>query len=84
MLSLIASADILSCTAFAQDLFISMFSKDPRDRNTWARYRREILAWGGGHEDTLKMLEDFLGHPPNLGALVEGLDRADATSQGLK
>lgn len=68
-----------SCTALAQDLFHSVFAKDPRNRNTWDKYRHEVLEYGGSHEDMLKMLEDFMGRPPNLDALVEGLSQADAT-----
>ncbi|KAE9372644.1 metallopeptidase MepB [Stipitochalara longipes BDJ] len=67
----------LCCTALAQDLFQSIFAKDPWDRDSWNRYRHEILEHGGSHEDNLKMLEAFLGRPPNLDALVEGLADAD-------
>ncbi|ETS77746.1 hypothetical protein PFICI_09808 [Pestalotiopsis fici W106-1] len=63
----------LVCEAFAQDIWHSQFAKNPWDRDTWNRYRRKFLEYGGAHPDKLKMLEDFLGRKPNVGALVESL-----------
>lgn len=56
-----------------------MFGHDTRNWSAWAKYRREVLEQGGSHEEPLKMLEHFLGRPPSLDALVEGLARADAS-----
>jgi len=68
-----------SSTAFAQDLFQSVFAAEPTNLDAWNRYRRGILEYGGSYpKGVLKMLEVFLGHPPNPDALVEGLARADA------
>ncbi|KAF7515426.1 hypothetical protein G7054_g14579 [Neopestalotiopsis clavispora] len=63
----------LVCEAFAQDIWHSQFAKDPWNRDTWNRYRREFLEYGGAHPDKLKMLEDFLGRKPNVGALIDSL-----------
>ncbi|KAB8232001.1 M3 family metallopeptidase [Aspergillus alliaceus] len=65
----------LCCTAMAQDLFFSVFAEAPYNKDSWDRYRRHILEQGGSQQDLLKMLEDFLGRPPNMNALVEGLAR---------
>ncbi|OJJ69043.1 hypothetical protein ASPBRDRAFT_209462 [Aspergillus brasiliensis CBS 101740] len=67
----------LICTAMAQDVFLSVFAGDPFQKDNWAKYRREILQNGGSQQDLFQMLERFLGRPPNMNALVEGLRRAD-------
>ncbi|GKZ36765.1 hypothetical protein AbraIFM66950_007962 [Aspergillus brasiliensis] len=67
----------LICTAMAQDVFLSVFAGDPFQKENWAKYRREILQNGGSQQDLFHMLERFLGRPPNMNALVEGLRRAD-------
>ncbi|GKZ22041.1 hypothetical protein AbraIFM66951_007236 [Aspergillus brasiliensis] len=67
----------LICTAMAQDVFLSVFAADPFQKDNWAKYRREILQNGGSQQDLFQMLERFLGRPPNMNALVEGLRRAD-------
>ncbi|KAJ5094456.1 peptidase family M3 [Penicillium angulare] len=65
----------LCCTAMAQDIFSSRFESDPHNKDTWDKYRRDILQYGGSQIDLLGMLEAFLGRPPNMNALVEGLLR---------
>lgn len=71
------NANRKSCTAIAQDLFLSVFSHDPCNRDTWEKYRRGVLEYGGREQNLLGMLERFLGRPPNLNALVEGIARAE-------
>ncbi|PWY78784.1 peptidase family M3 [Aspergillus eucalypticola CBS 122712] len=68
----------LICTAMAQDVFLSVFAEGPFQKDKWEKYRREILQNGGGQQDLFQMLERFLGRPPNMNALVEGLRRADS------
>ena len=62
----------------AQDVFLSVFAEGPFQMDKWEKYRREILQNGGGQQDLFQMLERFLGRPPNMNALVEGLRRADS------
>lgn len=62
----------------AQDVFLSVFTEGPFQMDKWGKYRREILQNGGGQQDLFQMLERFLGRPPNMNALVEGLRRADS------
>ncbi|KUL83187.1 hypothetical protein ZTR_10010 [Talaromyces verruculosus] len=62
-----------SCTSIAQDIFQTYFGNDPYDKNAWAKYRREILEYGGSHADEMRMLMDYLGRRPDVNALVEGL-----------
>ncbi|KAI0022356.1 hypothetical protein F4780DRAFT_777740 [Xylariomycetidae sp. FL0641] len=78
----------LVCTAFAQDVFRTAFSPsggkgDGRqegnpafDRAVWERYRREILEPGGGHDDMIMLLQNFLGRRPKAEALLETLREA--------
>ncbi|KAJ5943769.1 Peptidase M3A/M3B [Penicillium verrucosum] len=61
----------LCCTAMAQDLFLSVFAHDPHNRETWDKYRRGILEYGGREQNLLGMLEGFLERPPNMNSLVE-------------
>lgn len=70
------NTDRKSCTAVAQDLFLSVFAHDPYNRDTWDKYRRGVLEHGGSQQNLLRMLEDFLGRPPNMNALVEDLIRS--------
>lgn len=70
------NADRVSCTAMAQDVFLSVFSEDPFNTGVWDKYRRGILECGGSPKDLLRTLEDFLGRPPNMNALAESLARA--------
>ncbi|KAJ5535431.1 hypothetical protein N7527_001685 [Penicillium freii] len=44
------------------------------------KYRRGILEYSGREQDLLGMLEGFLGRPPNMNALVEGIARAQSQS----
>lgn len=74
------NANRTSCTAMAHDLFLSVFSHDPYNKDTWEKYRRGVLEHGGREKNLLGMLERFLGRPPNMNALVEGIARAE--SQG--
>jgi metallopeptidase MepB len=60
----------------AQDLFLSVFARDPYNRDTWDKYRPGVLEHGGSQQTLLRMLEDFLGRPPNMNALVEDLMRS--------
>lgn len=62
-----------SCTSIAQDIVQTYFANDPYDKEAWAKYRREILEYGGSHSDELEMLTEFLGRRPNMNALVEAL-----------
>ncbi|KAJ5552082.1 peptidase family M3 [Penicillium frequentans] len=62
----------LCCTAMAQDLFLSTFSQDPFNKETWARYRRGILEHGGTQQSLLQMLGNFLGRLPNMDLIVQG------------
>ncbi|KAJ5723575.1 peptidase family M3, partial [Penicillium malachiteum] len=68
----------LYCRAMAQDLFTSVFASDPYDKDKWRKYRHGVLEYGGSQKDLLRMLENFLGHPPNMRALVEELTGAKA------
>ncbi|KAK1759084.1 hypothetical protein QBC47DRAFT_315112, partial [Echria macrotheca] len=54
---------------FATDVFATAFSKDPRNRETWERYRRIILE-PGGSRDELGIVREFLGRPVNTAALL--------------
>lgn len=67
------STDNISCTAMAQDVFLSIFSDDPFNTDVWDKYRRGILECGGSPKDLLRTLENFLGRPPNMNALAESL-----------
>lgn len=73
----VGDTDRKSCTAMAQDLFLSVFSHDPYNQETWDKSRRGILEYGGSQQDVLKMLEDFLERTPNMNALVDGLQRQE-------
>ncbi|KAJ5708877.1 peptidase family M3 [Penicillium malachiteum] len=68
----------LYCTVMAQDLFASVFASDPFNKEMWRKYRHGVLEYGGSQKDLLGMLENFLGHPPNMRALVEELTAAKA------
>lgn len=70
------NTDKISCTAMAQDVFLSVFSDDPFNTDVWAKYRRGILECGGSPKDLLRTLESFLGRPPNMNALAESMTRA--------
>lgn len=72
-LSLVIADPGQSCTSIAQDIFQTYFGNDPYDENAWAKYRREILEYGGSHANEMQMLMDYLGRRPDVNALVEGL-----------
>ena len=65
-----------SCTAITQDIVETYFTHDPYDTEIWAKYRREVLEYGGSHANELEMLTRFLRRPPNMNALVQTLSRA--------
>ncbi|KAF5637179.1 peptidase M3A M3B [Fusarium sp. NRRL 52700] len=66
----------LVCTAFAQDIYESVFQDDPWDRSKWRKLRREVLEYGGSHPNMMGMLRDFLGRPPSREVFIETLKRA--------
>ncbi|KAG9496463.1 hypothetical protein J7337_013051 [Fusarium musae] len=66
----------LLCTAFAQDIYQSIFQDDPWDRSKWQRFRFEVLQYGGGQPDMMGLLRDFLGRPPSENAFIETLKKA--------
>ncbi|KAI5196679.1 zincin [Aureobasidium subglaciale] len=55
----------LSAQVFAKDLF-AQFADNPRSRETWERYRSNVLEQGAGREE-MQNLEAFLGRPPSAG-----------------
>jgi metallopeptidase MepB len=69
-----------SCTAIAQDIMQTYFANDPYDKEAWAKYRREVLEYGGSHANELEMLTKFLGRPPNMNAVVVTLAEASQPS----
>ncbi|RBR07858.1 hypothetical protein FVER53590_08304 [Fusarium verticillioides] len=66
----------LLCTAFAQDIYQSIFQDDPWDRPKWQRFRFKVLQYGGGQPDMMGLLRDFLGRPPSENAFIETLKKA--------
>ncbi|KAI5273138.1 zincin [Aureobasidium subglaciale] len=58
----------LSAQVFAADLFAE-FKDDPRNQETWERYRSTVLERGASM-DELQNLCDFLGRPPDAKALL--------------
>ncbi|KAF5707645.1 metallopeptidase [Fusarium mundagurra] len=66
----------LVCTAFAQDIYESVFQDNPWDRSKWQKLRREVLQYGGSHPNMMGMLRDFLGRPPSKEVFIETLKRA--------
>ncbi|KII91031.1 hypothetical protein PLICRDRAFT_39628 [Plicaturopsis crispa FD-325 SS-3] len=57
---------------FAQDMYSTVFKKDPLDPQLGARYRKSILRVGGSREE-LDSLEELLGRPPNSDAFLKEL-----------
>ncbi|KAI5237509.1 zincin [Aureobasidium subglaciale] len=55
----------LSAQVFAKDLY-AQFAHDPRSRETWERYRSDVLEQGAGREE-MQNLEAFLGRSPSVG-----------------
>lgn len=62
-----------SCTSIAQDIYQTYFATNPYDKQAWAKYRSEILEYGGSQADEMQMLMDYLGRGADVNALVEGL-----------
>lgn len=62
-----------SAQVFAAELFQTTFAKDPRGTDSWERYRRGVLEYGGSR-DELRLLEDFLGHRPTSAVLFHSLE----------
>lgn len=62
-----------SSSVYAQDIWESKFAKDPWDRETWNRYRREILQRGHAHPDVLNMIAGYLGRPVRTEPLIDSL-----------
>lgn len=50
--------------AYAQDLFTSLFEKDPMDEDVGMRYRKIVLEKGASRNG-MELLEEFLGRKPN-------------------
>ncbi|KAH7417916.1 metallopeptidase MepB [Cadophora sp. MPI-SDFR-AT-0126] len=57
---------------FADDMFQSVFAKDPMNVKEGRRYRHAILEKGGS-QDEMKTLTDFLGRRPKSNAFFKGL-----------
>ncbi|KAK6221988.1 hypothetical protein LQW54_001208 [Pestalotiopsis sp. IQ-011] len=74
----------LVSAVYAQDIWESEFAKDPWNRETWNRYRREILQRGSAHPDVLNMIEGYLGRPvrtkPLIGSLLRGTEISVSSS----
>ena len=60
----------LSAQVFARDLF-AQFQDDPRCRETWERYRHDVLSRGASRDEMLN-LQAFLGRPPGPRTLSQG------------
>jgi metallopeptidase MepB len=57
---------------FADDIFHTLFERDPMNPVAGLRYRRIVLEKGGS-ENGLKLLEDLLGRKPDVLAFHKGL-----------
>ncbi|PVH83552.1 thimet oligopeptidase [Cadophora sp. DSE1049] len=57
---------------FADDMFHSIFAKDPMNATEGRRYRHAVLEKGGS-QDEMKTLTDFLGREPKPDALFKDL-----------
>lgn len=71
--SVLLSILLYSSAVVAADIFQNTFSEDPRNPETWERYRKAILEHGGSR-DELKMVTDFLGHAPDPQYLARSLE----------
>lgn len=56
--------ELCSADVVAANLASILFATDPRSKQTWNKFRREILQKGGS-EDEYTLLKDFLGYPPD-------------------
>ncbi|CEJ93564.1 hypothetical protein VHEMI09144 [[Torrubiella] hemipterigena] len=72
----VAYYSYLCCSSFAQDLFQNLFVEEPMNPEAWDRYRRIILQPGGEHLALYKLVEEALGHSPDLTALIKPLRNA--------
>jgi metallopeptidase MepB len=54
----------LSAQVFAKELF-AQFESDPRSKETWERYRGDVLERGAGR-DEMENLKAFLGRVPDV------------------
>ncbi|KAK0124898.1 hypothetical protein ONS96_008776 [Cadophora gregata f. sp. sojae] len=57
---------------FADDMFQTVFEKEPMDAKAGRRYRYAVLEKEGG-QDEMKTLTDFLGQEPKMDAFFEDL-----------
>ena len=57
---------------FSQDMFDTVFKKDPMNREAGAKYRKEILAVGGSR-DEMSSLKAFLGREPTAESFLKSL-----------
>uniref|UniRef100_A0A4W4H3K2 Peptidase M3A/M3B catalytic domain-containing protein n=1 Tax=Electrophorus electricus TaxID=8005 RepID=A0A4W4H3K2_ELEEL len=62
----------LMSRAVASMVWRQCFQKDPLNRDTGERYRREMLAHGGGREP-MQMVEDMLQKKPSMEDFVDAL-----------
>jgi hypothetical protein len=58
--------------AYAQDLFTSMFQKDPVSREVGLKYQKAVLEKGASRNG-MELLENFLGRKPNAVARYQEL-----------
>jgi len=63
---------LCSSKVFADDMFQSVFAKDPMDAKEGRRYRHAVLEKGGA-QDEMKTLTDFLGREPKPDAFFRDL-----------
>jgi peptidase M3-like protein len=62
-----------SANVFAEELFQEAFAKDHKSQAAWNRFRRGILEYGGSRSER-EVLEEFLGRPPTVDALIRSLN----------
>ena len=62
-----------SAQVFADDIFHSIFARNPYDKAAWVRYRRGILEYGGSRNE-LDILEELLGRPVDPSASLLTLE----------
>ncbi|KAK3181178.1 Thimet oligopeptidase [Lecanicillium sp. MT-2017a] len=63
----------LSGLATAQDIFKTVFERDPWDLDAWARYRETVLQPGGSQRDPIALVTKLLGREPDFEALAKSL-----------
>lgn len=57
---------------YAEDMFYTVFKKDPFSSEEGRRYRHTLLQ-PGGSVAPMKLLTDFLGREPNQDAFFENM-----------